>query len=73
VTLTEKKLLEATLSHSTVENQLNWRLDMAMRDDECQIVRGESGENLAVCRHISMNLLTSENIFNAGIKRNQKR
>ncbi|MGU5285518.1 ISAs1 family transposase, partial [Escherichia coli] len=31
------------------------------------------GENLAVCRHIAMNLLTAENSFKAGIKRKQKR
>lgn len=64
---------EATRAHWSVENQLHWRLDMGMREDECQIVRGEAGENLAVCRHIAMNLLTAENSFKAGIKRKQKR
>ncbi|STF06451.1 transposase [Escherichia coli] len=73
VTLTAKELLEATRAHWSVENQLHWRLDMGMREDECQIVRGEAGENLAVCRHIAMNLLTAENSFKAGIKRKQKR
>ena len=73
VTLTAKELLEATRAHWSVENQLHWRLDMGMREDECQIVRGEAGENLAVCRPIAMNLLTAENSFKAGIKRKQKR
>lgn len=71
--LTAKELLEATRAHWSIENQLHWRLDVGMREDECQIVRGEAGENLAVCRHIAMNLLTADKTFKAGIKRKQKR
>ncbi|ENS3279194.1 ISAs1 family transposase, partial [Escherichia coli] len=33
-TLTAKELLEATRAHWSVENQLHWRLDMGMREDE---------------------------------------
>ena len=71
--LTAKELLEATRAHWSIENQLHWRLDVGMREDECQIIRGEAGENLAVCRHIAMNLLTADKTFKAGIKRKQKR
>lgn len=46
---------------------------LGMREDECRIRRQESGENLAVCRHIALNLLTDEESFKAGIKRKQKR
>jgi len=71
--LSEEALLESTLAHWSIESQLHWRLDVAFREDECQITRGEAGENLAVCRHIALNLLTADKSFKAGIKRKQKR
>ncbi len=71
--LTAPELLAATRAHWSIENQLHWRLDIGMREDECQIIRGAGAENLAVCRHIAMNLLTTETSFKAGIKRKQKR
>lgn len=71
--LTAKELLDSSRAHWSIENQLHWRLDVGMREDECQIIRGEAGENLAVCRHIAINLLTAEKSFTAGIKRKQKR
>lgn len=71
--LNAKKLLESTRAHWSIENQLHWRLDVGMREDECQIIRGAGAENLAVCRHIAMNLLTADTSFKAGIKRKQKR
>ncbi len=54
-------------------NTQHYRLDVGMREDECRIRRQESGENLAVCRHIALNLLTEEKSFKAGVKRKQKR
>ncbi len=71
--LTAQELLEATRAHWSIENQLHWRLDVGMREDECAIIRGAAAENLAVCRHIAMNLLTADKSFKAGIKRKQKR
>lgn len=56
-----------------MENQLHWCLDVGMQEDKCQIIRGAGTENLAVCRHVSINLLTADTSFNAGIKRRQKR
>lgn len=71
--LTAPELLASTRAHWSIENQLHWRLDIGMREDECQIIRGTGAENLAVCRHVAMNLLTAETSFKAGIKRKQKR
>lgn len=71
--LTAKELLEASRGHWSIEASLHYRLDVGMREDECRIRRQESGENLAVCRHIALNLLTEEKSFKAGVKRKQKR
>jgi len=35
--------------------------------------RGVTAENLTVCRHIAMNLLSADESFKTGIKRKQKR
>ncbi len=60
-------------AHWSIESQLHWRLDVVFREDECQITLGEAGENLVVCRHIVLNLLTVDKSFKAGIKHKQKR
>lgn len=70
---TAKELLESSREHWSIEASLHYRLDVGMREDECRIRRQESGENLAVCRHIALNLLTEEESFKTGIKRKQKR
>ncbi|WP_372198718.1 ISAs1 family transposase [Vibrio sp. 10N.286.52.E2] len=67
--LTAKALLESTRAHWSIENQMHWRLDVGFKEDECRIRREQAGENLAVIRHIALNLLTEEISFKAGIKR----
>ncbi|MEZ8474715.1 hypothetical protein AB6C60_12545 [Vibrio cyclitrophicus] len=50
---------------------MHWQLDVGFKEDECRIRREQAGENLAVIRHIALNLLTEETSFKAGIKRKQ--
>lgn len=51
------KLLSATRSHWAVENQLHWVLDMIFREDDSRIRIGNGAENMAILRHISLNIL----------------
>jgi predicted transposase YbfD/YdcC len=51
------KLLSATRSHWAVENQLHWVLDVIFREDDSRIRMGNGAENMAVLRHISLNIL----------------
>lgn len=44
--LTTQALLEATRAHWSIENQLHWRLDVGMQEDECAIIRGAAAGNL---------------------------
>ena len=71
--LSAKELAEGSRSHWAIENKLHWKLDVAMREDNCRIRRGESPEILAGVRHIAVNLLTNESSFKAGLKRKQKK
>lgn len=68
---TAQVLLESTRAHRSIENQLHRRLDTEMCEDECQIIRDEGAENLAVSRHVAINLLTADKSFKAGKKRKQ--
>ena len=67
--LTAKEFAKAIRAHWQIEVQLHWKLDVAMREDECRIRRGDAAENLAGFRHVAMNLLTNEKTVKAGIKR----
>lgn len=71
--LSAKELLAGTRAHWSIENQMHWRLDVGFNEDSCSIRREQAGENLAVARHIALNLLTAEKSFKAGIKRKQKK
>jgi hypothetical protein len=43
---------------SNAENRLHWVLDVAFREDESKVSQGYAAENLAVLRHIALNLIS---------------
>jgi len=63
-----KKIGEAIRTHWCVENQLHWCLDVSFREDDCRVRKGNAAENLAVVRHIALNLLKQEESAKVGIK-----
>lgn len=57
----------AVRSHWGIENRLHWVLDLAFREDESRVRLGHAPENLAVLRHLALNLLRRETSSRVGI------
>jgi predicted transposase YbfD/YdcC len=67
------RLAQAIRSHWQVENSLHWVLDLAFLEDSCRVRKDHAPENLAVVRHIALNLLTQETTAKLGIKNKRLR
>jgi predicted transposase YbfD/YdcC len=59
--MTPERFGEAARSHWTIENQLHWCLDVVMNEDQMRNRTGHSAENLAILRHLTLNLVRKEN------------
>jgi len=67
-TSTAANLLNASREHWGIETSLHWRLDIAFREDESRIRKGNGAENFAILRHIALNLLNKEDTAKVGMK-----
>jgi predicted transposase YbfD/YdcC len=59
---------QAVRTHWEIENRVHWVLDVAFREDDCRIRKGNGPQNFALLRHIALNLLRHEKSAKCGIK-----
>jgi predicted transposase YbfD/YdcC len=63
-----KSVAQAIRSHWAVENCLHWSLDVAFREDACQVRKDEGPANLACLRRLALTQLKRETSLKVGIK-----
>jgi len=63
-----ERLGQIVRAHWGIENNLHWVLDHAFREDEQRMRAGNSDANMAVMRHIALNLLKADKTLKVGIK-----
>ena len=62
------RIAAAVRGHWGIENRLHWVLDLAFREDDSRARAGHAAANLAVLRHIALNLLRRERSTTIGVK-----
>lgn len=61
-----QRLAHAIRSHWAVENRLHWCMDVAFGDDQMRARTGHAAHNLAILKHITLNLIRLDPIPRKG-------
>jgi predicted transposase YbfD/YdcC len=46
--------------HWSIENSCHWVLDVAFKEDDCRVRKGDGAQNLSILRRIALNLIKQE-------------
>jgi predicted transposase YbfD/YdcC len=66
--LTARAFGAVVRSHWGIETRIHWIFDVAFREDETRIRAAYSPANMAILRHMALNLLTQERTAKVGTK-----
>ena len=61
------RINEAIRKHWGVETKLHWILDVAFKEDDSRVRKGNAPENLSILRRIALNKLKAENTIKTGL------
>ena len=68
-----EQLADYIRGHWSIENQLHWVLDVEFNEDNSRIRKDNEPANLAVIRHIALNLIKQNKKFKGSIKSKRNR
>ena len=70
-----KQIALAVRAHWLIENGLHWTLDVVFNEDSSRVRKDHAGENMAIIRHIVVNMLNNARKFfkNIGLKALRKK
>lgn len=71
--LSSERFNEVVRSHWGIENRLHWRLDVVMNEDQDRSRLGNSPNNLAILRHMALNVMQKENATKGSLRGKFKR
>jgi predicted transposase YbfD/YdcC len=63
-----KQILAAVRQHWHIENRVHWVLDVTFREDDSRIRSGNAPQNMAVLRHMALNLIKREQTSSRSIR-----
>ena len=63
-----ERIGDAARAHWGIENKVHWVLDVAFREDASRICKDHSPHNMAIARHVALNLLKQERTSKASIR-----
>ena len=61
-----ERIARAVRAHWAVENSLHWCMDVAFADDQMRVRTGHAAHNLAVLKHITLNLIRLDPVKRKG-------
>ena len=70
-----ERIALAVRSHWSIENRLHWTLDVVFNEDQSRVRKDNAGENMALVRHITINMLNNvkKQFKNIGLKALRKK
>jgi len=68
-----QRIAQAIRAHWTIENQLHWVLDVVFHEDDSRVRSGDAAQNLAVIRHITLNMLRQETSYKKSVRQKRLR
>jgi predicted transposase YbfD/YdcC len=60
-------------THWSIENSLHWVLDVSFHEDACRIRRDSAPHNMALLRHLALNILAKDSSSKRGIAARRKK
>ena len=63
-----ERFAQAVRQHWGIENSLHWVLDVSFGEDDCRIRQDDGAQNMALLRHIALNLIRRESSHKRGLK-----